>query len=201
MCPSASLAYPTDFLRSKGHGRNEGSSSGASTPFLTSGTVTPDDESSQKSLQEKLTPVSEKLRRRTSFQKAKLAPISSIQASTSTGLSKEHTEQGQVKISVYKQYINAASKAGFTLFLLATILQQVASVLSTLTLRYWGEHNREVGSNEGMFKYLVAYGSFSLAASLLGGVSAMLMWVYCALRSARKLHDGVSGYFLWRGWD
>jgi hypothetical protein len=43
-----------------------------------------------------------------------------------------------------------------------------------------------------MFKYLLAYGSFSLSASILGGASAIIMWVYCSLRSARKLHDSVS---------
>ena len=177
----------------KGHGRSS-SSSGTSTPFLISGSVTPEPE--DKELQDLLdkdstTPISEKLRRRASFEKAKLATRSSLQASTSSGLTREHQEQGKVKIGVYKAYINAASKFGFTLFLLTTIGQQVAAVLSTLTLRYWGEHNRQVGTNEGMFKYLLLYGSFSLSASVLGGLSAVIMWVYCALRSARKLHDSV----------
>lgn len=76
-------------------------------------------------------------------------------------------------------------------FLLTTVLQQAASVLASLTLRSWGEHNREVGSNRGMMKYLIIYGLFSLSSTILGGISAILMWVYCALRSARRLHDGV----------
>lgn len=176
---------------SKGHGHTSGSASGSSTPgFLISGSVTPDDKESIN--KEGTTPISEKPRRRFSHARAKLAIQSALQASTSTGLSKEHQEQGRVKLEVYKSYINATSKIGFGLFLLATIAQQVASVLSTLTLRYWGEHNREVGSNDGMFKYLLAYGTLSLSASILGGISAIIMWVYCALRSARKLHDSVS---------
>ncbi|KAJ2933863.1 hypothetical protein H1R20_g3220, partial [Candolleomyces eurysporus] len=177
----------------KGHGRSS-SSSGTSTPFLISGSVTPEPEDKElQDLSDKdsTTPVSEKFRRRASFEKAKLATRSSLQASTSSGLTREHQEQGKVKIGVYKAYINAASKFGFTLFLLATIGQQVSAVLSTLTLRYWGEHNRQVGTNEGMFKYLLLYGSFSLSASVLGGFSAVIMWVYCALRSARKLHDSM----------
>ncbi|KAF6761448.1 metal resistance protein YCF1 [Ephemerocybe angulata] len=168
----------------KGHGRTS-SSSGASTPFLTSGTVTPDDDEKQSEAslgKEVISSVSEKLRRRESYARAKLAVKAPLQASTSTGLSKEHQEQGRVKLDVYKSYINATSKIGFGVFLLTTVGQQVASVLSTLTLRYWGEHNRE---------YLLAYGMFSLSASILGGLSAMIMWVYCALRSARKLHDSM----------
>lgn len=96
-----------------------------------------------------------------------------------------------MKIEVYKQYIQAASKAGFAFFLFATVSQQAASVLATLTLRYWGEHNREVGDNSGMFKYLLVYGLFSLSSSLLGALSAIAMWVFCALRSSRRLHDAV----------
>lgn len=135
--------------------------------------------------------MSEKLRHRQSFEKARLT--SSIPTRKATqGLSKEHQEQGRVKTEVYKQYIQAASKAGFVFFLFTTVAQQAASVLATLTLRYWGEHNREVGENSGMFKYLLVYGLFSLSSSLLGALSAITMWVYCALRSARRLHDSVN---------
>ena len=94
-------------------------------------------------------------------------------------------------MEVYKQYIHAASKAGFILYLFTIIGQQATSVLGTLTLRYWGEHNQEIGDNSNMFKYLLVYGLFSLSSSILGGVAAIIMWVYCALRSARYLHDSV----------
>jgi ATP-binding cassette, subfamily C (CFTR/MRP), member 1 len=136
--------------------------------------------------------ISEKLRHRGSFAKAIIeTPVASRKLS-SPGLSKEHLEQGRINIHVYKQYIVAASKAGFFFFLLTTILQQAASVFANLTLRSWGEHNRETGDNSGMLKYLIIYGLFSLFSTILGGVSAILMWVLCALRSARRLHDGVS---------
>lgn len=135
--------------------------------------------------------LSEKLRHRQSFQRARIAPPP-VGQPISTGLTKEHKEQGKVKVEVYRQYIQAASKIGFTLFLIATVAQQGASVLATITLKYWGEHNREVGSNDGMFKYLLVYGAFSLSATLLGAMSAIIMWVFCALRSSKRLHDGVS---------
>ena len=134
--------------------------------------------------------VTEKLQRKESFQKARIfaAPSSNVR---STGLTKEHQEQGSVKMEVYKQYVYAASKTGFILYLFTIAGQQAASVLATLTLRYWGEHNQELGNNSSMFKYLLVYGLFSLSSSILGGISAILMWVYCALRSARYLHDSV----------
>ncbi|KAF9457511.1 multidrug resistance-associated ABC transporter [Collybia nuda] len=175
-----------------GHGS---SGSGTSTPFMASGSVTPKIETlgavDPYQTEEHATALSEKLRHRASFAKAKIAQPTPSRAISSTGLSKEHSERGQVKKHVYRQYIEAASKAGFSFFLLTTVLQQAASVFANLTLRSWGEHNREMGANRGVMKYLVIYGLFSFSATILGGASAVLMWVLCALRSARRLHDGM----------
>lgn len=67
-----------------------------------------------------------------------------------------------------------------------------ASVLaSNLTLRAWGEHNADAGANSSMGRYLLAYGAFSAASALCGAVSSIVIWVLCALRSARYLHDGM----------
>ena len=188
---------------SQGHGSKTTSSSRSSTSLAESGTSTPaqnmDAENDLWKDGEITAAVTEKLQRKESFQKARifLAPSSNVR---STGLTKEHQEQGSVKIEVYKQYIYAASKVGFILYLLTIAGQQATSVLGTLTLRYWGEHNQELGNNSSMFKYLLVYGLFSLSSSILGGVAAIIMWVYCALRSARHLHDSVRGhnyYFFW----
>jgi hypothetical protein len=135
--------------------------------------------------------LTEKSRHRNSFQKARLVSSAHLHLQ-STSLSKEHQEQGRVKINVYSQYIQAASKFGFALFLLITVAQQALSVLATLVLRYWGEHNRTIGGNSGMLEYLLLYGGFSFGSILLGALAAILLWVYCALRSARHLHDSVS---------
>ncbi|KAG6861347.1 hypothetical protein C0995_001326 [Termitomyces sp. Mi166 len=179
----------------RGHGSS--SSSGTSTPFVTndSGNATPSEgaevaKGSPTETEAYASSISEKLRHRTSFTKARIAKPGPTREVESTGLSKEHQEQGRVKVHVYKQYIEAASKAGFFFFLFTTVLQQAASVLANFTLRDWGEHNREAGSNQGMLQYLVIYGIFSFSSTLLGGVSSVLIWVLCALRSAKRLHDG-----------
>lgn len=171
----------------KGHGTLS-SSSGYSTPF-TADPATPSDDVQDKSFSDSSI-ISEKLHRRTSFTKAKIAQDGRFQVH-SVGLSKEHQERGQVKMHVYKQYILSASLVGFTFFLMATVAQQAMSVFATLTLRYWGEHNQMNGNNSGMFKYLLAYGLFSLSSSILGAISAILLWVHCTLRSARHLHDSM----------
>ena len=143
--------------------------------------------------------VTEKFQRKGSFQKARIFGASSSDL-RSTGLKREHQEQGSVKMDVYMQYIYAASKIGFVLYLFATATQQATSVLASLTLRYWGEHNQQLGNNSGMFQYLLVYGLFSFSSSILGATSAIILWVYCTVRSARQLHDSVRSVnnFFWR---
>jgi hypothetical protein len=137
--------------------------------------------------------VSEKSSRRKSFGTAALAATPPVRTSSS-GLSQEHSEQGQVKRAVYLQYLKAASRVGFFAFLVATLLQQAVSVLANITLRDFGEHNRQSGDNSGMFDYLLGYGLFSLASIILGGIAAILLWVLCTVRSARYLHDSVGTF-------
>jgi len=187
-------SHVTKLYASDGHGTTA-SSSGTSTPFTTrSGTVTPEesegtviDEKSSGSFTEKLS--------RLACPPPKLAAPPPTRAAASTGLSKEHQEQGQVKRTVYMEYIKAASKTGFAFFLISIIAQQALSVLSNLVLRSWGEANQRSGENTGVGKYLIYYGLISLASALAGGLSAVILWVYCSLRSAKKLHDSVSTTF------
>ncbi len=75
---------------------------------------------------------------------------------------------------------------------MATILQQIANLLGNNMLREWGNHNSEVSGNEGSGIYLLGYGLFSLSSTVLGAIAALLIWVLCSVRSARRLHDSVS---------
>ncbi|PPQ65474.1 hypothetical protein CVT26_000114 [Gymnopilus dilepis] len=187
------LANPNSEISKLVRGHATGvSASGFNTPFSTSGSLTPDVSTEQSAMEEgehaKI--LSEKLHRRQSFPKAKV--ITSVSAHVpDKGLQKEHKEHGRVKVDVYRQYVLAASRLGFAFFLFATVAQQAASVMATFTLRYWGEHNRETGDNSGRFKYLLVYGLFSLSSSILGALSAITLWVYCALRSSKHLHDSM----------
>ncbi|KAJ7245130.1 multidrug resistance-associated ABC transporter [Mycena haematopus] len=178
----------------RGHGSSS-SGSGASTPFVIgSGSATPTEDLNP-SLGDKGSEVtgalSEKLRHRTSYPKAVLAPPKPVRVANSTGLSQEHREQGRVKGRVYFQYIEAASKIGFAVYLLAIISQQVANLLGNLALRSWGEHNHAAGDNSSMLKYLLIYGLCSLSSTLLGGTSNIVMWILCSLRSSKRLHDSM----------
>lgn len=182
---------------SHGHATS-GPNSGTTTPGRSSGMATPttSEGDMQATLVGELECVSEKVSRRESFKKAVLAAAPKLRDASSDGITKEHSEQGRVKMEVYSQYLHAASKQGFLLFVLATVLQQAVSVMSTIMLRLWGEHNREMGANAGLTdKYFLGYGLFNLVAIFLAACAALLIWVFCSLRSSKHLHDSVSTMF------
>src|SRR5882757_11280911 len=124
-------------MQSHGHATS-GSTSGAATPGRSSGAATPTTSEGgdmQATLVGELEYVAEKVARRDSFKKAVLASAPKLRDAPSDGISKEHSEQGRVKMEVYSQYLHAASKKGFMLFVLATVLQQGVSVMSTVMIR------------------------------------------------------------------
>lgn len=141
--------------------------------------------------EEKLATVDKKLVRRKSYGKPAIVEVVPARAGAGE-LTKEHVEQGRVQASVYKEYIEAASKTGFVAFVIVLLVQQVVSLMGTNTLRAWGEHNLGEGDNSGAGKYLLGYGLLSLVSTILGAVGPVIMWVHCSIRSSRVLHDNVS---------
>ena len=58
-------------------------------------------------------------------------------------------------------------------------------------LKSWAQHNQEAGRNTETGKYLALYGLAILISSLLSFFAAVILWVWCVVRSARYLHDKV----------
>ncbi|KAG8788253.1 hypothetical protein FRC12_014784 [Ceratobasidium sp. 428] len=113
-------------------------------------------------------------------------------AKTKTQSKAEHREQGKVKADVYKRYFRAASLVGVIFYVLCVIVQQGCSILSNIALREWGNYNQRMGGNSDIGYYLFVYGMLGLGASLFSFLGSVLLWVYCAIKSARSLHDTVS---------
>ncbi|KAF8452218.1 hypothetical protein L210DRAFT_1005230, partial [Boletus edulis BED1] len=70
-----------------------------------------------------------------SFGKAVITPLPPVRDVTSSGLSKESSEQGRVKREVYLLYLQSASKIGCLFFILTTILSQVVPIMATYMLQ------------------------------------------------------------------
>jgi len=166
--------------------------SGTSTPFVESGSSTPqsDNDTLVGVTQELPSQVlgSENGKRRLSHGKTFLAAPDTRQESRNDS-QKEHSEQGQVKLDVYMQYIKAASTRGFVFFVLAMIGQQAMALLGNLTLRDWGEQNRR--TNQNSVSYVLLFGLFTLSSTALGGAAGVALLVFCTLKSTKHLHDSV----------
>jgi ABC-type multidrug transport system fused ATPase/permease subunit len=58
-------------------------------------------------------------------------------------------------------------------------------------LKSWAQHNEEAGHNTDTGKYLALYGLAIAVSGLLSFFAAVILWVWCVVRSARYLHDKV----------
>ncbi|KAG9086906.1 hypothetical protein FS749_003298, partial [Ceratobasidium sp. UAMH 11750] len=114
-----------------------------------------------------------------------------LQAQAGAEQKVEHREQGNVKMGVYKRYFQASSVPGVIVYMLCMVLQQACSILSNVSLKSWGNHNQEAGDNTGVGYYLFIYGMFALGSALFSFVASVLLWVFCAIKSARSLHDAM----------
>ncbi|KAG8760180.1 hypothetical protein FRC11_000794 [Ceratobasidium sp. 423] len=113
------------------------------------------------------------------------------QAVTKTEPQAEHREQGRVKIEVYHRYFQAASLAGVIVYVVCMVAQQGCGILSNVALRAWGNRNQEATENTSVGYYLFLYGMLGLASSLFSFFASVLLWVYCAVKGARNLHDAM----------
>lgn len=102
---------------------------------------------------------------------------------------KEHKEVGTVKREVYKAYISAASTIGVCTFMLAMILGQASGISANYVLRFWARDNSATDSTSRVGTYLVLYGVVGISSSFLSVGSSMILKLFCALRSSRRLHD------------
>jgi ATP-binding cassette subfamily C (CFTR/MRP) protein 1 len=65
-------------------------------------------------------------------------------------------------------------------------------LVSNFALRDWGEDNERTGRNDRPAEYLMWYGIWILLATVSSFASGVLLWVFCAITSAKHLHDSVS---------
>ncbi|CAE6455011.1 unnamed protein product [Rhizoctonia solani] len=114
-----------------------------------------------------------------------------LQAEAGADQKLEHREQGNIKLGVYKHYFEASGVLSVVAYILCMIAQQGCSILSNIILKMWGNHNQEAGDESSVGYFLILYGSLALASALFSFVASVLQWVFCAIKSARSLHDAM----------
>ncbi|KAH7102795.1 metal resistance protein ycf1 [Auriculariales sp. MPI-PUGE-AT-0066] len=157
--------------------------SGTATPNTAGETAVGSPTPPSEEVEEKEEPLDEKplaFKTHGTFDRAKLLPISDTH---------EHTEQGKVQWKVYTEYIKAASRVGFAMFLLLILVSQAFSIGANITLMAWGN----AGASADVGRYIAIYGICVALSAGASAVSSFALWVYCTLRSARELHDSMLG--------
>ncbi|KAI8975515.1 multi drug resistance-associated protein MRP [Mycotypha africana] len=100
----------------------------------------------------------------------------------------EESAKGSVTWDVYKQYAKSCSVYGVFTVIALLMLAQMASVGTNLWLKYWSNQNQNKGANHNVWFYLGIYALIGWSSTLFAMVQTLVLWVYCAIRSARVLH-------------
>ncbi|KAK9257215.1 P-loop containing nucleoside triphosphate hydrolase protein [Lipomyces tetrasporus] len=102
---------------------------------------------------------------------------------------KEHSEKGQVKLGVYKEYIKAANLSLVVSFLVLVIGSNSMSVGGNVWLKHWSDVNTRYGDNPDTGKYLGIYLFFGVSGAFMTLFYTLVLWLFCTIEAARKLHD------------
>ncbi|ANB15991.1 ATP-binding cassette glutathione S-conjugate transporter YCF1 [Sugiyamaella lignohabitans] len=104
---------------------------------------------------------------------------------------KEHSEQGKVKWDVYIEYAKASNIFGVLTFLVMLLVSTGLSVGGNVWLKHWSEVNTGSHTNPHVGMYLGIYAAFGIGSAFLMLIQTVVLMIYCAIHSAKKLHDGM----------
>ncbi|OAD00212.1 hypothetical protein MUCCIDRAFT_166009 [Mucor lusitanicus CBS 277.49] len=103
----------------------------------------------------------------------------------------EESAKGKVAWDVYKQYARACSVGGVLAVLAFQCASQGSQVGSNIWLKHWSSNNSQDGANNNVWLYLGIYALIGWSATIFAFLQTMVMWVFCAIRSARYLHSSM----------
>ncbi|CAK7897455.1 multiple drug resistance-associated protein-like transporter 1 [[Candida] anglica] len=101
----------------------------------------------------------------------------------------EVTAKGQVKLTIFIEYLKAFNYKWAIVYVLVMLLLSFSGVLENAVLTVWSQHNSNAGTNVDTRYYLSMYISFGVGAAVLNLVSNYVLWTFCILPSARYFHD------------
>lgn len=101
-------------------------------------------------------------------------------------ISSEESAKGSVTMAVYWTYAKACSLVSTAVFLGIMVVSQLLSISSNVWLENWSS-----GSQNNVALFLGVYGGLGCLFAVMVVVQVVILWVYCAIRSARTLHDSL----------
>ncbi|KAK4204424.1 P-loop containing nucleoside triphosphate hydrolase protein [Triangularia verruculosa] len=109
-----------------------------------------------------------------------------------TRQSKEHSEQGKVKWSVYTEYAKTANLAAVGVYLVLLIAAQSAGIGGNVWLKSWADRNTKEGQNLEVGKYLGVYFVIGVGGAALTVLQTLVLWIFCSIEASRKLHERMA---------
>ncbi|OCK85487.1 multidrug resistance-associated protein 1 [Lepidopterella palustris CBS 459.81] len=106
--------------------------------------------------------------------------------------SKEFSEQGKVKWSVYGEYAKTSNLVAVAIYLAMLIGAQTTSVGGSVWLKHWSEANGVAHGNPHVGKYIGVYFAFGLGSAALVVVQTLILWIFCSIEASRKLHERMA---------
>ncbi|RUS27182.1 P-loop containing nucleoside triphosphate hydrolase protein, partial [Jimgerdemannia flammicorona] len=104
---------------------------------------------------------------------------------------REESAKGSVDWEVYKVYMKSCSLVAVFAYIILMIMAQGLQVTSNLFLKYWSSMNQEDGNENGVWIFLGIYAAIGLGSAVLTFVHGVILWVFCAIQSAKKLHHDM----------
>ncbi|KAF1947031.1 multidrug resistance-associated protein 1 [Clathrospora elynae] len=106
--------------------------------------------------------------------------------------SKEFSEQGKVKWSVYGEYAKTSNLAAVAIYLALLLGAQTSSIGASVWLKHWSEINQEYGGNPHVGRYIGIYFAFGVGSAALVVVQTLILWIFCSIEASRKLHERMA---------
>ncbi|GAA5915191.1 hypothetical protein JCM6882_001133 [Rhodosporidiobolus microsporus] len=127
------------------------------------------------------------------LRRAQPLPVQEELRETLTALRKgskrqEKRERGQVKLDVYKEYIRSNGWFNILFYAFAAVAFQATAIGTNVWLKRWAQHNGDGGNAQPAF-YLSIYAALGLTSSILFGGASAISFCFCAIKSAKRLHD------------
>ncbi|KAH7348124.1 multidrug resistance-associated protein 1 [Pyrenochaeta sp. MPI-SDFR-AT-0127] len=105
---------------------------------------------------------------------------------------KEFSEQGKVKWSVYGEYAKTSNLAAVAIYMILLLGAQTGSIGASVWLKHWSEINQRYGGNPHVGKYIGIYFAFGVGSSALVVVQTLILWIFCSIEASRKLHERMA---------
>ena len=109
-----------------------------------------------------------------------------------TKQSKETSEQGKVKWSVYREYAKTSNLYAVAIYIIALLCAQTASVGGNIWLKHWSEVNERESTNPNVGKFIGIYFALGVGGAFLVVIQTLILWIFCSIEAARKLHERMA---------